>query len=351
MILLFEYSDAKVRNDKKGCCYVEGCIAKADFKNRNNRVYPESVLSEAMQELSEKVQAGNAYGMLGHSPNPGIEHDKISHIIESVKQVGKDWHSRVQLIPEGAGKIARAILESGGRLGFSTKSIGDVERHRDGYDLIKPGLKIHSVDLVGDPSSGVFAKTLKESILNEAYSPAEKEIALKILAEDHLRRNSHSARMDEVARIISGKQNFLWERDLGIEALRRIPKYGDELARQQQRVQDQLWNHPGEELFSNHKGFPSIDGDDRTHPERVRDWNRKQNQKLSDLQDEIPIDKSEYPHMTVVDAQIVRLKKYLDFETDPLKRATLKKALRELQVSKAMMKRWTDYISRTKGAF
>src|SRR5262245_57126549 len=105
MTLLFEFSEAKVRNDKKGC-FVEGCIAKADFKNRNNRVYPESVLSEAMGELSEKVKGGNAYGMLGHSPNPGIEHDKISHVIQNVKQIGKDWHARVQLIPEGAGKIA-----------------------------------------------------------------------------------------------------------------------------------------------------------------------------------------------------------------------------------------------------
>src|SRR5262249_17741085 len=189
MILLFEYSDAKVRSDKKGCCYVEGCIAKADYKNRNNRVYPESVLSEAMQELSEKVNHGNAYGMLGHSPNPGIEHDKISHVIESVKQVGKDWHSRVRLIPEGAGKIASAILEPGGKLGFSTKSIGDVERHRDGYDVIKPGLKIHSVDLVSDPSSNEFARTLKESILSESFSESEKDLAMKLLAEEQIRHD------------------------------------------------------------------------------------------------------------------------------------------------------------------
>jgi len=65
MILLFEYSDAKVHNEKKGC-YVEGCIARAGLPpNRNNRVYSENVLSEAMEELHEKVKNGNAYGSLG----------------------------------------------------------------------------------------------------------------------------------------------------------------------------------------------------------------------------------------------------------------------------------------------
>ena len=235
----------------------------------------------------------SGYGMLGHSANPGIDHDKISHVIQSVKQVGKSWHARVQLIPEGAGKIASAILESGGKLGFSTKSVGDVERHKDGYDVIKPGLKIHSVDLVSDPSSNEFARTLKESILSESFSESEKDLAMKLLAEEQIRHDSHDSRMDEVVRILSGKKNILSERDLGIEALRRIPKFGDELARQQQRVQDELWDHPGNELFAGHSAFPAIDSDDRTHPERVYDWTKKQNQKLSDLQDEIPIDKSE----------------------------------------------------------
>src|SRR5262249_53245270 len=119
----------------------------------------------------------------------------------------------------------------------------------------------------------------------------------------------------------------------------------------QQRVQDELWDHPGNELFAGHSAFPAIDSDDRTHPERVFDWSKKQNQKLSDLQNEIPIDKSEYPHMTVVDAQLVRLKKYLDFETDPIKRASIKRAIREYQVSKAMVQRYSDYISRMKGQF
>src|SRR5262249_10828904 len=227
---------------------------------------------------------------------------------------------------------------------------GQVSR-KNGIDHVMEGAKIMSLDIVGDPANGEFARSLKESILNESFSPEEKEIAMKILAEDQVRHDLHYARLDDVARIISGKKKILSERDLGIEALRGIPKYGDQLARQQQRVQDQLWHHPSTDLFAGHKAFPAIDSDDRTHPERVYDWNKNQNQRLSDLQNEIPIDKSEYPHMTVVDAQIVRLTKYLDCETDPIKRASLKKAIRNLEVSKVMVKRYTDYISRTRGSF
>src|SRR5215831_11888515 len=99
MPILFEYQDAKISTTKKGS-FLEGCIARSELPpNKNNRVYPESVLSEAMQELNEKVTSGGSvYGMLGHSPNPGIDHDKISHIIESIKQVGNEYHSCVRLI-------------------------------------------------------------------------------------------------------------------------------------------------------------------------------------------------------------------------------------------------------------
>src|SRR6516165_6577842 len=238
MILLFEYSDAKVQTTKKGC-HVEGCIARAGLPvNKNNRVYPENVLSEAMQELHEKVKAGNAFGTLGHSPNPGIEHDKISHVIESIKQVGNEYHSRVRLIPEGAGKIAWAILESGGSLGFSTKSVGDVTRHKDGYDVINSGLRIHSVDLVSDPSSNQFAKHLKESILSEAFSPEEKEIALKILAE-----NDRPTLIDRAVQFIS-------EGNLGMSALEKL---GHGIADQQKKME---YDNSGG-IYDGSAAFPS----------------------------------------------------------------------------------------------
>jgi hypothetical protein len=111
--------------------------------------------------------------------------EKISHVIESVRRRGNDWIGTVKLIDQGAGKIAKSILEAGGKLGFSTKSVGEIERHKSGeYDVIKPGLKIHSIDLVGEPSSGEFAKKISESVMSDKLSVEDSALAIKILHEN-----------------------------------------------------------------------------------------------------------------------------------------------------------------------
>lgn len=246
--LLVEYSDARAHHEN-GSSVLEGCVLKSNFVNRNNRYYPREVMESAVSDLQQKIKNGSAFGMLGHSMNPGVEHEKISHVIEFIRRRGDDWHSRVRLIREGAGKIARSILESGGNLGFSSKGVGDVRPHKDGYNVVQPNFKIHSIDLVGDPSTGEFAKQLKESILSENFSINESALALKILRD-----------MDS--------------------------KLGTNLASQQERLgMSSTWDN----LYAGHEGFPSIKelrSAVLSHLERMDDDTFRVLAALIDLQDD-----------------------------------------------------------------
>jgi len=159
-------------------------------------------------------------------------------------------------------------LESGGKLGFSTKSIGDVERHRDGYDVIKPGLKIHSVDLVGDPSSGEFAKTLKESILSEEFNESEKEIALKILADSDM-----PSLIERTIALIEG-------RNLGID---KLEKWGHGLSDLQNKME---YDNTGG-IYDGHSGFPSLNDPDKCHYDRMQELTLKIIANLLGLEDDM----------------------------------------------------------------
>src|SRR5262249_1114525 len=163
-----------------------------------------------------------------------------------------------------------SILRAGGRLGFSTKSVGDVERHRDGYDVIKPGLRIHSVDLVSDPSSGSFAKiakSLKESILSESFSPEEKDIALKILAE-----NNAPTLLDRTLALMEA-------RNLGME---KLDKLGHGLSAQQKKME---YDNTGG-IFDGHSGMPST-SDDSSHYDRMQELTLKIIANLLGLEDDM----------------------------------------------------------------
>src|SRR5262249_52780849 len=144
-----------------------GIAYRWDRPTKNNRQYSEQILESATHDLRQKIKDGNAYGTLGHYTE-GLAHDKISHIVESLRKSNADccWHAKVKLLETPAGRIAKTLSESG-TLGFSSRSLGTTTR-RNGVDHVNEGMKILSLDLVGDPANGEFTKSLKESILNES---------------------------------------------------------------------------------------------------------------------------------------------------------------------------------------
>ena len=51
--------------------YVEGVFLQSNIKNRNGRLYPESVMDKEVQRyIKEKVEKNSAFGELGHPETP-----------------------------------------------------------------------------------------------------------------------------------------------------------------------------------------------------------------------------------------------------------------------------------------
>ena len=69
--------------------YVEGIFLQSNIKNRNGRLYPESVMdNEVNRYIREKVEKNSAFGELGHPDTPSINLDRISHMITSLRKEG-----------------------------------------------------------------------------------------------------------------------------------------------------------------------------------------------------------------------------------------------------------------------
>jgi hypothetical protein len=62
--------------------FIEGVFLQSELKNRNGRMYPESVMDkEVARYMQEQVENNRAYGELGHPDNPQINLDRVSHLI------------------------------------------------------------------------------------------------------------------------------------------------------------------------------------------------------------------------------------------------------------------------------
>ena len=181
MILLFETEKATTHTEGKNT-YLEGIALRSEVVNKNHRFYPRHVLESAVESLNEKIKEGNAFGCFGHPTSPETDHARISHVVQSFRRRGNDWHARARVIDEGAGNIVKAILKAKGKVGFSSRGSGSVKQNGN-HVVVESGYVLHALDCVVDPSIGSFAYVLKESILNDSFSPSEAALAIKLMKE------------------------------------------------------------------------------------------------------------------------------------------------------------------------
>jgi hypothetical protein len=82
-------TEAKDNGEKD--VFIEGIFMQAEQQNRNNRIYPKTVLKSACDRyVKEQVMTGRAVGELNHPEGPQINLDKVSHRITELKWDGND---------------------------------------------------------------------------------------------------------------------------------------------------------------------------------------------------------------------------------------------------------------------
>jgi hypothetical protein len=140
-------------NGKK-LLYIEGVFLQADLKNRNGRVYPYNILEREVGRYNEQyVSAGRALGELGHPDGPTVNLDRVSHKIVSLKAEGTNFIGKAQILNTPMGAIAKSLLESGVKLGVSSRGMGSIEE-KNGANYVRDDFMLSTAaDIVADPSA------------------------------------------------------------------------------------------------------------------------------------------------------------------------------------------------------
>jgi hypothetical protein len=140
-------------NGKKNL-YIEGIFLQSEIKNRNGRVYPYDVLNREVQRYNEQyVKSGRALGELGHPDGPTVNLERVSHKITSLKAEGSNFIGRAQILSTPMGDIAKNLLDSGVKLGVSSRGMGSLEE-RNGANYVRDDFMLATAaDIVADPSA------------------------------------------------------------------------------------------------------------------------------------------------------------------------------------------------------
>ena len=135
--------------------YVEGVFLQSNIKNRNGRMYPESIMDNEVQRyIKEKVEKNSAFGELGHPESPSINLDRISHLITNLRKEGNNWIGKAKILDTPMGRIAEGILKGGGRIGTSSRALGSLKMNNEGINVVQNDFMLSTAgDLVSDPSA------------------------------------------------------------------------------------------------------------------------------------------------------------------------------------------------------
>lgn len=150
--------------------YISGPFLVFGEVNRNGRMYNEQIMDrEVARYMKEAVDNNTAMGELGHPNGPQINLDRVSHrIVSLVKEGSGKGHyiGKALITPTPMGNIARGLIESGVKLGVSSRGMGSLKMNKEGVNEVQDDFRLATAaDIVADPSApGAFVNGIMESV-------------------------------------------------------------------------------------------------------------------------------------------------------------------------------------------
>lgn len=177
--------------------YMKGIFIQGGVKNANERIYPVHEIEKAVKTLNEQITSG--YSVLGEVDHPDdlkINLERVSHSIVSMAMDGANGIGKLKIIPTPMGQLVKTMLESGVKLGVSSRGSGNV----NDYDGKVSDFEIVTVDIVAQPSAPeAFPKAIYESLLNMKHGHKILEIAKDVKHDKRVQKYL----AQEVKRLIS----------------------------------------------------------------------------------------------------------------------------------------------------
>ena len=175
-------------NDKGGKdLFLKGICIQGGVRNANQRVYPVTEIGRAVETLNDQISGG--YSVLGEVDHPeglNINLDRVSHMITEMWMDGPNGYGKLKVLPTPMGNLVKTMLESGVKLGVSSRGSGNVSE--DGSGKVSD-FEIITVDIVAQPSApGAYPKPIYEHLMNtnggyKAFNSARDKQAQEYLKE------------------------------------------------------------------------------------------------------------------------------------------------------------------------
>ena len=190
-VLAESSADGKGKN-----LYMKGIFIQGGVKNANQRVYPVQEISEAVDNINKQIREGySVLGELDHPEDLKINLDRVCHMITDMWMDGPNGFGKLKVLPTPMGQLVTTMLESGVKLGVSSRGSGNVNEssgHVSDFEIV-------TVDIVAQPSApNAYPKAVYEGLMNMRHGHKVLEMARDAGADQKVQKYLQ----EEVKRLI-----------------------------------------------------------------------------------------------------------------------------------------------------
>jgi hypothetical protein len=165
--------------------YLSGICVQGGVRNHNQRVYPVNEISRAVRSIQEQID--NNFSVLGEADHPQgltVNLDRVSHVITKMWMEGSNGYGKLKILPTPMGQLIKVMLESGVKLGVSSRGSGEVDHNGE----VK-GFEIITVDVVATPSApGAYPTPIYEHLMNTSGGYRAFQVANEVQQDAQAQR-------------------------------------------------------------------------------------------------------------------------------------------------------------------
>jgi hypothetical protein len=175
---IFEYDQKLVAEaiETKGKLMLRGIL-------QNGRIYPKDVLDREIRNYQKFILENRATGEIDHPDSSVVSLKNVSHIIREAHLEGDTVIGTLEVLDKlPSGKILRGLVESGVKIGISSRGVGSTKPEGD-YQVVQDDFLLICFDCVSEPSTtGAFmlpegflrGQGINSSALNQHFKKSDR---------------------------------------------------------------------------------------------------------------------------------------------------------------------------------
>tara|TARA_R100000458_G_C8239929_1_gene219286 strand:+ start:184 stop:822 length:639 start_codon:yes stop_codon:yes gene_type:complete len=140
------------KNAQNGSVYLVGICQKAGTKNGNGRIYRKETLQREIEAYQKSIRERRALGELDHPDVSVVNLKNTSHLVTKMWWRGDDVMGKIEVLDTPSGKVLKALLKAGVKLGISSRGLGSVSES-DGVTMVEDDFQLICFDIVSEPST------------------------------------------------------------------------------------------------------------------------------------------------------------------------------------------------------